>query len=106
VERWLIEVATRLRNSVILTFFIGLSNIKNVKERINEISVRLKEFKLRNVEWYELRALSHESISERMPKSVVRFMKHSGIIIPIDFRVCRLLRKRIAYLVVGDFIQA
>ena len=106
VERWLLEVASRLRNSLILTFSVGLSNIKDIKGRINEINIRLKESKLRNVEWYELRALSHENMSSIIPKPIVRFMKYSGIIIPIDFRVCRLLRKRIAYLVVGDFIQA
>jgi glycosyltransferase involved in cell wall biosynthesis len=105
-ERWLLEVASRLRNSLILTFSVGLSNIKDIKGKINEINIRLKESKLRNVEWYELRALSHENMSNIIPKPIARFMKYSGIIIPIDFRVCRLLRKRIAYLVVRDFIEA
>jgi len=106
IERWLFEVASRVRSSLILTFSVGLSNIKDIKSRINEINIRLKESKLRNVEWYELRALSHENMSNIISKPIVRFMRHSGIIIPIDFRVCRLLRKRITYLVVGDFIQA
>jgi hypothetical protein len=93
-ERWLLEVASRLGNSIILTFSSDLSNIKDIREKVNEIKIRLREAKIKNVEWYELRALSHENMSNIIPKPIVRFMKHSDIIIPIDFRVCRLLRKK------------
>jgi hypothetical protein len=57
VERWLLEVATRLGNCMILTFSVGLRDIEDVEERIIEIKGRLK-----GVEWHELRALSYESV--------------------------------------------
>jgi len=101
VERWLLEVATRLGNCTILTFSVGLRDIKDVKERIIEIKGRLK-----GVEWHELRALSYESFGRRVPSSVVRFMRHSGIVVPMDLKVIKLLKGKTLYLVVGDAYQA
>jgi len=75
VERWLLEVATRLGSCTILTFSVGLRDIKDVEKRVIEIKGRLK-----GVEWHELRMQSHESM--RAPSSVVRFMRHSGLAEP------------------------
>jgi glycosyltransferase involved in cell wall biosynthesis len=107
VERWLIEVASRFRNSTILTLSIGLHNIENIEEKKNEIKVLLKKIKRRNVEWHELRALSlsDENMSKIVPKPIARFIKHSGIVMPLDLRILRL-RRGIVYLVVGDFYTA
>jgi glycosyltransferase involved in cell wall biosynthesis len=99
VERWLLEVAIRLGNCTILTFSVGLRDIKDVEKRLIEIKGRLK-----GVEWHELRALSYESM--RAPNSVLRFMRHSGIVVPMDFKIIKLLRGKILYLVVGDAYQA
>jgi glycosyltransferase involved in cell wall biosynthesis len=99
-------VASRLGNSVILTFSVGLRNIRDVKDKINGIKINLKSIKSRNVVWHELRALSHENIGKSIPSSIVRFMKHSGIVIPIDFKMLSLLRGKIVYIVVGDSFQA
>jgi hypothetical protein len=70
-----LEVATRLGSCTILTFSVGLRDIKDVEKRVIEIKGRLK-----GVEWHELRMLSHESM--RAPSSVVRFMRHSGLAEP------------------------
>jgi glycosyltransferase involved in cell wall biosynthesis len=101
VEHWLIEVATRLKGSVILTFSTGLKSIDNVKAR-----VALAKSRLGNNEWHEIRAISHEHAGKGVPSFITRFMKHSGIVIPINLKIIKLLRGKLAYLVIGDAYQA
>jgi glycosyltransferase involved in cell wall biosynthesis len=101
VERWLIEVATRLNGSMILTFSTGLKSVDNVKAR-----VALAKSRLGNVEWHEIRAISHEHVGKGVPSFIARFMKHSGIVIPINLKIIKLLRGKFTYLVIGDAYQA
>jgi|GEM_PF-1654415 len=101
VEHWLIEVATRLKGSMILTFSTGLKSVDNVKARVALVKSRLG-----NVEWHEIRAISHEHAGKSVPSFITRFMKHSGIVIPINFKIIKLLRGKSAYLVIGDAYQA
>jgi len=104
VEHWLLEVATKFGNSIILTFSVGLRDffsIKDVEKRMIEIKSRLK-----NVKWHELKALSYENMVKGIPSFIIRFMKHSGIVIPIDFKIFKLLKRKIVYLIVGDAFQA
>ena len=102
VERWMLEVSTRLKGSIILTFSVGLSNIRDVKERVTGIKARS-----RGIEWHEFRALSHENLGKGVPSFIGRFMRHIGIAIPINFKeVVRLLKGKIVYLIIGDAYQA
>jgi len=101
VERWLIEVATRLNGSMILTFSTDLKSIDNVKAR-----VALVKSSLGNVEWHKLRAISHEHAGKGVPSFITRFMRHSGIVIPINLKIIKLLRGKFTYLVIGDTYQA
>jgi hypothetical protein len=101
VEHWLIEVATRLNGSMILTFSTGLKSIDNVKAR-----AALAKSRLGNVEWHEIRAISHEHAGKGVPSFITRFMKHSGIAIPINLKIIKLLRGKFTYLVIGDAYQA
>jgi len=101
VEHWLIEVATRLNGSMILTFSTGLKSIDNVKARVALVKSRLG-----NVEWHEIRAISHEHAGKGVPSFITRFMKHSGIVIPINLKIIKLLRGKFTYLVIGDAYQA
>jgi len=101
VEHWLIEVATRLNGSMILTFSTGLKSVDNVKAR-----VALAKSRLGNVEWHEIRAISHEHAGKGVPSFITRFMKHSGIAIPINLKIIKLLRGKFTYLVIGDAYQA
>jgi hypothetical protein len=86
IEHWLIEVATRLNGSMILTFSTGLKSVDNVKAR-----VALAKSRLGNVEWHEIRAISHEHAGKGVPSFITRFMKHSGIAIPINLKIIKLL---------------
>jgi len=98
VERWLIEVTTRLNGSIIITFNIRnpnlVSNIDDVKIRI-----ALAKSRLDGVEWHELRAIFHEYAGRNVPSFIRRFMKFiSNLIIPIDPRIIKLLKGRFVYL--------
>jgi len=98
----MLEVSTRLKSSIILTFSVGLSNIRDVKERVTEIKARS-----RGIEWHEFRALSHENLGKGVPSFIGRFMRSSGIAIPINFKkVVRLLKGKIVYLIIVDAYQA
>jgi glycosyltransferase involved in cell wall biosynthesis len=103
-ERWLIEIATRLNGSIIITFNIMdpnlVSNIKDAKIRI-----ALAKSRLNNVEWHELRVIFHEYAGKGIPNFIIRFMKHRGIIIPIDSRILKLLKGRFVYLADADAYQ-
>ena len=101
VEHWLIEVATRLNDSMILTFSTGLKSIDDVKAR-----VALAKSRLGNVEWHEIRAISHEHAGKGVPSFITHFMKHSGIVIPINLKIIKLLRGKFTYLVIGDAYPA
>jgi len=86
---------------MILTFSTGLKSVDNVKAR-----VALAKSRLGNVEWHEIRAISHEHAGKGVPSFITRFMKHSGIVIPINLKIIKLLRGKFTYLVIGDAYQA
>jgi glycosyltransferase involved in cell wall biosynthesis len=113
VERWLLETSTKLcsldreMRVLLISHSSGFTEtiLNHLSKRLIEIRRYLSKCKS-NVLWSELFALSHENI-KGLPKSIKRFLKLTGIVLPLDIkRFISFTRNSHTYIVTGNAFQA
>ncbi len=113
VERWLLEISTKLcslhRELRILLISHSSGFTKAMLDHLSKRFIEIRRYLSmcdNNVLWSELFALSHEDI-KGLPGFIKRFLKHTGIVLPLDIkRFIGFTKSSHTYIVTGDAFQA
>jgi glycosyltransferase involved in cell wall biosynthesis len=113
VERWLLETSIKLcsldKEMRILLISHNSGFTGTIPDHLSKRLIEIRRYLSmcdNNVLWDELFALSHENIKD-LPKFIKRFLKHIGIVLPLDIkRFVSFTRNSHTYIVIGDAFQA